>query len=65
MNTDLINKIEKHISGIYKDKLPDDNCYHNLTHTKEVVGVAKELARLSNVNDEELEMLIIAAWFMI
>ena len=63
MNTDLLNKIEKHISGIYKDKLPDDNCYHNLTHTEEVVGVAKELARLSNVNDEDMETLIIAAWF--
>jgi predicted metal-dependent HD superfamily phosphohydrolase len=63
LNTDLLNKIEKHISGIYKDKLPDDNCYHNLTHTEEVVGVAKELARLSNVNDEDMETLIIAAWF--
>ena len=63
MKTDLLNKIEKHISGIYKDKLPDDNCYHNLTHTEEVVGVAKELARLSNVNDEDMETLIIAAWF--
>ena len=63
MNTDLLNKIEKHISGIYKDKLPDDNCYHNLTHTEEVVGVAKELARLLNVNDEDMETLIIAAWF--
>lgn len=63
MKTDLLNKIEKHISGIYKDKLPDDNCYHNLTHTEEVVGVAKELARLLNVNDEDMETLIIAAWF--
>ncbi len=63
MNTDLINKIEKHISGIYKRELPDDNCYHNLTHTKEVVDVTKELASLSNVNEEDLEMLVIAGWF--
>jgi putative nucleotidyltransferase with HDIG domain len=63
LNTDLIKKVEKYISGIYKEKLPDDNCYHNLAHTSEVVSVAKELALSSNINDEDLEILIIAGWF--
>ena len=63
MNNELISKVEKYISGIYKKELPDDNCYHNLLHTNEVVSVAKELAQSLNVKDEELEFLVIAAWF--
>ncbi len=63
MNTDLISKVEDHISKIYREKLPDDNCYHNLEHTNEVVNVAVELAKSMNVSNDEIEILTIAAWF--
>jgi len=63
LNSELINKIQNYITKIYKEKSPDENIYHNIYHTTEVVNVAKELGETIGVTDDELEALIIAAWF--
>lgn len=63
MNTELIKKVENHISEIYRKNVSDDNCYHNLVHTIEVVNVASELAKSMNVSGDDEELLIIAGWF--
>ena len=44
-------------------KLPSNLCYHNLTHTEEVVEASKLLAHHSKLDPIEKEILIISAWF--
>lgn len=43
--------------------LPDNMVYHNLNHTTEVVKSAEKIAGFSGLNDEDKEVLSIAAWF--
>ncbi|WP_027065591.1 MULTISPECIES: Pycsar system effector family protein [Maribacter] len=37
--------------------------YHNLRHTQRVVDSTKELIEGENINDNESELLLVAAWF--
>ena len=52
-----------HVSKIFRDNSPPENVYHNLNHTTEVVAAVKEIATADGVGDDDLELLIIAAWF--
>jgi HD superfamily phosphodiesterase len=58
----LLQEAEKHASDIIVD-LPDTLVYHNLNHTKEVVKAVQKIGAHSNVSDEEMELLLLAAWF--
>lgn len=59
----LVNQAKDFVTKLFKDKLPNDLLYHNWSHTCEVVEVAKKLGTKSNLTPEELELLLIAAWF--
>lgn len=59
----IVSKAEEYVSGLFKQKLPENLLYHNLSHTNEVAEIAKELGEISKLSDSELEMLQIAAWF--
>ena len=61
--SDLLEKASKYASGIILEKLPKGMVYHNIEHTGEVVETAKEIGENSGISDEEMEMLILAAWF--
>ena len=43
--------------------LPEGYCYHNLDHTREVVSAASELGSSSDLEDEDMELIILAAWY--
>lgn len=59
----IVSKAEEYVSGLFKQKLPENLLYHNLSHTNEVAEIAKELGEISKLSDSELEMLQVAAWF--
>ncbi len=63
MNDEILLKVEKYVSDILTKKTPPENVYHNLTHTKSVVKVVKDISDSENLTDEEKEIVIIAAWF--
>jgi HD superfamily phosphodiesterase len=44
-------------------KLPENIVYHNLNHTRDVVKAAVKLGSYTNLSDEEMEILLISAWF--
>lgn len=44
-------------------KLPESMVYHNLNHTREVVKAASKIGTYANLSKEEMEILIISAWF--
>ena len=45
------------------NELPDNLCYHNVEHTKDVYSVAMELAKQENIADHEKKLLLTAACF--
>jgi len=61
--SDLLEKALEYASGIISEKLPKGIVYHNLDHTKEVVTTAEEIGKNSGLSSDDMEMLLIAAWF--
>ena len=59
----IIKKAENYLFGLFKDKLSPSFIYHNFNHTLRVVNSVKLLAEKSEVNDEDIEVLLLAAWF--
>jgi len=63
MNKEIVNKAHQYVQKIFNEHAPPENVYHNLSHTTEVVSAVKEIAVAEGVSDDDLELLIIAAWF--
>lgn len=61
MNDNMIKEVEKHIEFLLSNL--DKYYYHNYYHTLDVVKRAIELWKKENITEEELEMLILAAYF--
>ncbi len=59
----VLDKIEKYIIQYFEEKMPQKYVYHDLQHTLNVVEGVKELATPYKINEKELELLLIAAWF--
>jgi HD superfamily phosphodiesterase len=57
-----ISKVEEFVSELLCE-LPDELCYHNLKHTREVVAACKLIAQKTGLNSTDTEIVIISAWF--
>jgi len=62
-NETIQAKAEKVVSQYFKEKLPEWAVYHNLQHTIETVNACLEIGKGSNLTEDDLEILHIAAWF--
>ncbi|MFH4964861.1 Pycsar system effector family protein [Gaetbulibacter sp. M235] len=62
MNQLLLN-VEKYVSSLLLREVSHIYIYHNLRHTQRVVKYTKELIENENVNENDAENLLIAAWF--
>lgn len=58
-----IEQAEDFVYQLFKDKLSDSFCYHNFNHTSSVVDAVKTMAAAQSVSGQELELLLLAAWF--
>ncbi|WP_396603017.1 Pycsar system effector family protein [Algibacter sp. R77976] len=58
----LIEKTEKFVINLLNDNLDTSYTYHNVSHTQRVVEDAKKLAELSNITEDQKNLLLIAAW---
>lgn len=63
MNSELLNKVQNYVEKIFNDNAPPENIYHNLEHTLDVIAAVKEIAAAESIPDEQIELLLIAAWF--
>ena len=63
MDNNTLSKVKEFIGNTFRQKGSEKSCYHNFTHTTEVVKAAEEIANASGVTDEEKEVLLIASWF--
>lgn len=59
----LIKDVEKYVSNLIINELPQDYLYHNLGHTKRVVKRTKQLIEGEKINEKDAAILILAAWF--
>ena len=60
---DILDKAERFVFGLLKDKLSSDYLYHNFNHTIRVVQSAAVIADAEGIKGDEKEVLLLAAWF--
>lgn len=58
----ILGKAEKAATDVLL-QLPEYMVYHNLNHTREVVKAAIKIGTYANLSEEEMEILVISAWF--
>ena len=63
MTNELVSKIAAYVSKCYASDSPGYLKYHNLEHTKDVVGHCEEIAKYYDVDKEKIFVLLSAAWF--
>lgn len=59
----VIKEAESLVFQLLEDQLPTDFHFHNFEHTRQVVEAAARLAELSQLSPEDVELLLLAAWF--
>lgn len=62
-NQDIVNKSKVFVEARFEKELPSICTYHNLAHTQTVINSAALLAEAAKLNEEEKEVLILAAQF--
>lgn len=63
MHEELIGKVHDYVKKLFEENSVPENFYHNFEHTKGVVHAAKRIGKAEGVNDSDIELLLIAAWF--
>lgn len=58
----ILDKTRKYVVELMQTKLPDQYVYHNLQHTLDVVSATQEIAVNSSLNDQQLEVVLTAAF---
>jgi len=61
--TPLYYKVKEYCEAYLERNLPARMFYHNVQHTKDVVSAAEEIGLGEKLEPEEMEVLLIAAWF--
>lgn len=59
----IISSAGTFVEGLLDKKLSHSRFFHNLAHTHQVVAAAKEICAHESVTPEEMELVILAAWF--
>jgi len=63
LENEFFTEVRTLIFDLFKEKLRPQAVYHNFNHTEEVVAAAYEIAEAEKVTEEEMEILLLAAWF--
>ncbi|NWF89623.1 MAG: HD domain-containing protein [Ignavibacteriaceae bacterium] len=59
----IVKKVSDFVIEQFNSSLPKGITYHDLKHTKDVVKTSQLIAKNCKINQSQLEMLLIAAWF--
>ncbi len=55
--------LKEYVFDLFKNSLSHEAVYHNFSHTLQVVEASEEIAIAEKVSGNDLEILLIAAWF--
>ncbi len=61
--SEIVQKAKEFVTEILKDKLDKKFLYHNLKHTQRVVKSTEILLENHDLNNQDHERLLVAAWF--
>lgn len=59
----LINEVAAYVTDLFNHNTQSYLLYHNLEHTKFVIGKAEEIGYHYSLTSNEMSILVIAAWF--
>lgn len=59
----LIAAAEAYVAEFYRTHFSDKYIFHDFQHTKEVVEATRQIAAGYELSEQELEILLLAAWF--
>ncbi len=59
----IVLEAEEVVFDMFKNDLPEKLVYHNFLHTQRVAKDSKKIASKYDLSSEELEELLLAAWF--
>ncbi len=60
---EILIEVKDFAERVLKEEFPEGLVYHGLEHTWNVVSAAKEIGKHSELNEEDLEVVELAAWF--
>ena len=60
---DIVTVAETYARDILWRDLPENMTYHSINHTIDVVESTLEIGRKQNINEDDIEVLLLAAWF--
>ena len=63
LNNNFFKEVKAYVFNLFKEKLPLNTVYHSENHTSYVVEAANEIGLSQNLSEEELETVLLAAWF--
>jgi len=58
-----VKQTAEYVTKLLKDNLDQGFHFHNLKHTKHVVTASIKIGRLESLSNDEIEIVLIAAWF--
>lgn len=59
----VLDAAEAFVSRHFEEKISDEHVFHDFDHTQEVVASAYEISLGYQLENKDLELLLIAAWF--
>ena len=63
INSELLKEIEKYVSDLILEKSSENLAYHTVGHTRFVVKNAEIIGVKENLNEDEMNILRVSAWF--
>ncbi len=63
LENEFFKDVQSFVFNLFKKELTSKAIYHNYEHTYSVVVAANEIALAENVSEDELEIVLLAAWF--
>lgn len=63
MNNQLLDKAEEYVLSILYKKSPQEDVYHDVSHTQEVILSSKTIGRAEKLSDSDMEIVQLAACF--
>ena len=59
----ILPEVEKYVTARLTSELPEGMVYHNIDHTRRIVEQAEIIGTHENLDEEEMNIVKIAAWF--
>jgi len=60
--SDLVKETKQYVKDIFYNEISDDFYLHNFAHTEQIVDASVEIAKATELNEEDTELVLVAAW---